>query len=93
MTSPDVDYAHTTGAERARLAKAAAIADTAALAGLSADDVAHLSDPQRKALVKIAGTRPASAETWRLVATLMARGGDHHHRQVPPPPPWIDVYG
>lgn len=91
MTEPD--YAHTTGAERARLAKAAYLMDAAFAAGLGADDIAHLDDDARRALVKTAGTRPASAETWRLVATLMAREAPHRARPAAAEPRGMDVFG
>lgn len=93
MTSPDVDYAHTTGADRARTAKAAFLMDAAFAAGLTVEDVVRLDDDARKRLVKAAGTRPASAETWRLVATFMAREAPHRGRQAAAGPPGVDVFG
>lgn len=68
----DVDFAHTPHAEGHRRYKAAALAAEARRLGLSDEDLT-LGNGNRKRVLKAAGLRSASEETWFVVHELMTR--------------------
>lgn len=65
------DYAHNGYAEQKRTEKAVALEAACTDHGLSSDQVRRFDSKDRRWFEKIAGTRPGSDDTWRLVVRLM----------------------